>query len=541
MEVEHNTGIDRLKQQAEDHKNRGNDYFKRSQYSNAAEEYEKAIELCPNEPNYYGNRAACFLQMKKYKKCLKDCEKALSLDPNNAKFLRRKALSLQHLGLLTEAKPIFGQIVSLDNSEQSIKEHKQINELIYNLQQTQQKLDAKQYKEALYYMEKVAKEIPDAVDIQILNCECLARTGNANQAQEQLRLIQEKFGTRAESSYLKGLIELYGGNPDKAKSILQEGVRQDYNNKKCLLAFQMAKDSDNYKSKGNDCLNSNKFNEAIDYYTKALEVDSNNFKFNSIIYANRGLAYQKLKDHRKAVDDFDKSIELNDRYFKAYLRRGDSRQELGDLDGAQGDYQKVMELDQGSIQQMRQKINDITRKQKQLSKKDYYKILEVDKNASDTDIKKAYRKLALQWHPDKNKESEEQKKLADKKFREIAEAYSVLSDKQKRQQYDMGVDPNDPMGGAGGFETNIDPSQIFKMFFGSEGGADFGFGNMAGGEFPGGFKTVFTTNLGGMGQNMRGGQGFPFQFGDFSQQGGAGFSGFSFPGMQFTQQQQRRK
>ncbi|CAD8047804.1 unnamed protein product [Paramecium primaurelia] len=545
MEVERNTGNDKLKQQAEEHKNKGNDYFKRGLYSNAAEEYEKAIELFANEPNYYGNRAACFLQMKKYNKCLKDCEKALSLDINNIKFLRRKALSLQYLGLFNEAKPIFEQIVNLDNSEQSLKEHKQIKELINYLQQAKQKLDSNQYKEALQFIEKVAKEVPDAVDIQILNCECLARTSNINQAQEQLRLIQDKHGPRAETYYLKGLIELYGGSPDKAKSILQEGVRQDQNNKKCLVAYQMAKDQDSYKSKGNDCLNSNKFNDAIDYYTKALEVDSNNFKFNSIIYANRGLAYQKLKDHRKAVNDFDKSIELNEKYFKPYLRRGDSRQELGDLDGAQSDYQKVMELDQGSIQQMRQKINDITRKQKQLSKKDYYKILEVDKNATDADIKKAYRKLALQWHPDKNKENEEQKKLADKKFREIAEAYSVLSDKQKRQQFDMGVDPNDPMGGAGGFETNIDPTQIFKMFFGGEGGSDFGFGNMGGGEFPGGFPggfhTMFTSNLGGMGQNMRGGSGFPFQFGDFSQQGGAGFPGFSFPGMQFTQQQQRRK
>lgn len=60
----------------------------------------------------------------------------------------------------------------------------------------------------------------------------------------------------------------------------------------------------------------------------------------------------------------------------------------------------------------------------------------------------------------------------------------------------MGVDPNDPMGGAGGFGQNIDPTEIFKMFFGGEGGSPFdGFG---GGGFPGGAR-IFTTNLGGMG------------------------------------------
>lgn len=63
--------------------------------------------------------------------------------------------------------------------------------------------------------------------------------------------------------------------------------------------------------------------------------------------------------------------------------------------------------------------------------KDYYKILEVARGASDEDIKKAYRKLALKYHPDKNREPD-----AEEKFKEVAEAYEVLSDKKKRDTYD---------------------------------------------------------------------------------------------------------
>ena len=64
----------------------------------------------------------------------------------------------------------------------------------------------------------------------------------------------------------------------------------------------------------------------------------------------------------------------------------------------------------------------------------YYKILDVSKDATAIDIKKAYRKLALKWHPDKNPD---QKEEAEKKFKEISEAYEVLSDEKKRKLYDQ--------------------------------------------------------------------------------------------------------
>jgi molecular chaperone DnaJ len=123
------------------------------------------------------------------------------------------------------------------------------------------------------------------------------------------------------------------------------------------------------------------------------------------------------------------------------------------------------------------------------TKRDYYEILGVAKSATDAEIKSAYRKMALKWHPDKNPDSKQE---AEQKFKEINEAYQVLSNKEKRQTYDQfghaAFDPASGMGAnpfSGGFRQGPftytystgganpfqdvdfgDPFEIFESFFG---------------------------------------------------------------------------
>ena len=115
-----------------------------------------------------------------------------------------------------------------------------------------------------------------------------------------------------------------------------------------------------------------------------------------------------------------------------------------------------------------------------MAKRDYYEVLGVSKNASEDEIKKAYRKLAIKYHPDRNPDDPE----AEAKFKEAAEAYDVLHDPQKRQQYDQfGFDApgggfgGGPFGGAGGFSMD----DIFSMFGDVFGGRGGGFGGFGGG------------------------------------------------------------
>ncbi|CAL5321415.1 unnamed protein product [Camellia sinensis] len=127
---------------------------------------------------------------------------------------------------------------------------------------------------------------------------------------------------------------------------------------------------------------------------------------------------------------------------------------------------------------------------------DYYNILEVNKNATEEDLKKSYRKLAMKWHPDKNPNH---KKQAEAKFKQISEAYDVLSDPQKRAIYDQygenGLKDMPPPGSSGssGFPNGFNPrnaEDIFAEFFGS---SPFGFGSAGVGR-----STRFQSDGGGM-------------------------------------------
>jgi curved DNA-binding protein len=128
-----------------------------------------------------------------------------------------------------------------------------------------------------------------------------------------------------------------------------------------------------------------------------------------------------------------------------------------------------------------------------MSDMDYYKLLGVDKNASESEIKKAYRKMAMKYHPDRTKGD----KSAEEMFKKISEAYAVLSDKEKRQQYDRF--------GASGFRQRYSQEDIFRSFDFGDIFKEFGFGDSS-------FANIF----------MGGGRGrrFTYSF------GGDPFSGY---------------
>ena len=126
------------------------------------------------------------------------------------------------------------------------------------------------------------------------------------------------------------------------------------------------------------------------------------------------------------------AIKLNREYAKAYLKRGDILLSMEKFQEAIAEYSKVKEF-APQTQGLKEKLRNAQLELKKSKRKNYYKILAIEKTADETEIKKAYRKKAIEWHPDKhNTKSQEEVKQAEAMFKDIGEAYAILSDPQKK-------------------------------------------------------------------------------------------------------------
>lgn len=227
------------------------------------------------------------------------------------------------------------------------------------------------------------------------------------------------------------------------------------------------------KEQGNEYFKTGKYREALVIYTEALALDPLNRDINSKLFYNRALVNTKLGNLHDAIKDCTDALKLNEKYVKALLKRAKCHYDMENFDEAVKDYESALKLDK--TMETKNALKDAKLQLKKSKRKDYYKILGIAKNATDDEIKKAYRKRALMHHPDRHSNgTDEEKKDQEKKFKEVGEAYTVLSDPVKKSRYDNGQDLEEMD------MPEFDPNQMFRQFFSfsSEGGnSSYGGGN----------------------------------------------------------------
>lgn len=170
-------------------------------------------------------------------------------------------------------------------------------------------------------------------------------------------------------------------------------------------------------------------------------------------------ALHKVGRDQEAMAALDRAISVDKEYAKAIIKRADILLEQKKFDESIAEYSKVKEF-APQTPGLREKLQKAKLELKKSKRKDYYKLLGVEEKADDAAIKKAYKKSALLWHPDRHSnKTEEEQKEAELKFKEVGEAYEVLSDPKKRDMYDQGMDLEEMQNGGHG--AGMNPNDIF--------------------------------------------------------------------------------
>lgn len=492
-------------------KARGDAAYKAKDYKAAVDAYTAAIELSES-PLLYNNRAAANMMLLQYALASKDCDTAISLAGDDtatkAKALFRKTTALKGLGRIDEAIDTINAGLVFDPTSATAKKDREslINAKakMEELRSMLPKAPAPGDTPSRDYESKCRKALPIA-DAIIREIGSNIRDVNLVKAEVLLGLRRTEEALNLTNAMMKvasnGDVELLSirarclynmGDMENCIKHLQSAMRSDPDNVSVRAFYRRMREMEEKREGGNNAFKRAAYQEAIDLWTACIDMDPLNQKLVGKIYCNRATALSKLKRHEAAIKDCDKAISCDSEYIKAFQRRGDSRFALGgkeNIEKAIEDYEKVMELNEqagNSNSEMKQKLRQAQVALKRAGRKDLYAILGVSQDADEAEIRKKYKHAALKYHPDKqSSKSEEEKKAAEANFKAISEAYEILSDKEKRERYDQGVeiaDLDDPHAGCGGGghggHGGIDPNILFQMFMqqqaGGRGGGGFG-------------------------------------------------------------------
>ncbi|KAK4396337.1 DnaJ protein P58IPK [Sesamum angolense] len=387
-----------------------------------------------------GDTAALFervsqsIKGKKYNEALADLAAAIDADPALSEAYWRRATILRQLCRYEESEKSYKKFLEMKPGNSAAeKELSQLYQAQNALSSANNLFESGDFTKALENIDKVAK---------LLKVRLLLASKDYSKAISETGYILKEDEGDLEALLLRGRAYYYLADHDVATRHYQKGLRLDPEHGELKKAYFGLKNLLKKTKNAEDNASKGKLRLAVEEYKAALALDPNHTAHKSTFILDcRGEAKLLVEDWEGAVADLKSAAEK-------------SPQDMS----------------------IRETLMKAERSLTLSQRKDWYKILGVSKTASISEIKKAYKKLALQWHPDKNVDNREE---AEAKFREIAAAYEILGDEEKRTRYDNGEDIDDNGVGMGGGGFNpFGGGQQFTFHF--EGG-------FPGGGFPGGF------------------------------------------------------
>lgn len=388
-----------------------------------------AVILVPDSATFLSNRAAAYMSNGQYAAALDDCSRAADLDPQNPKILLRLARIFTGMGRPEEAMITFGRI----EPAPSAKDTAVAKEMLHHINSAKESLErGTAMSMVLHALDQAERSLGPNVSKprkwQLMRGEAYLKMGRENSLGEAQNIVMSLLRQNSqdpEALVLRGRVLYYQGENDKAMQSFRAAVSCDPDFKDAIKWLRIVQKLDRMKEEGNVEFKAGRLENAITKYTEALEVDPSNRGINAKLLQNRAQCRIKLKQYDEAIKDADRAFALDNSYFKARKTKANALGLSGKWEDAVKEW-KALQQDDPEDRTIPKEVRKAELEFKKSQRKDYYKIMGLEKDAGPDDIKKAYRKMAVKLHPDKNPGDEE----AEAKFKDMQEAYETLSDPQ---------------------------------------------------------------------------------------------------------------
>ncbi|XP_068628617.1 dnaJ homolog subfamily C member 3 [Battus philenor] len=419
----------------------GRDFLARGQLSDALTHYHAAVEGDPKNYLTYFKRGTVYYALGKAKFALQDFTKVLDLKPDFTSARLHRANVYLKLAKYYDAKEDYLQVTYSDPyNEEALTQYHHMDEYAEELRLAEAYYRGSDYRAAVDLATRLLEISPWAAQLRQLRAECYIALNDLFSAVSDIRSVNRLQQDSTDGYFrLASLLYQLGHVSDSLKEI-RECLKLDPEHKKCFPFYKKVKKVDKLLLDCEQYSESREFTRCIDSANKVLKVED---EVTLVVFeAKRWLCscYSKEEMYTDAVAACGGALSLQ-KDARVLCDRGDALLGLEMYDDAIHSFKEALELDEG-MQRAKDGLSRAQKLQKQSEQRDYYKILGVKRTASKQEIIKAYRKAAQKWHPD-NYQGDE-KKIAEKKFIDVAAAKEVLTDAEKRAQFDAGTDPLDP-------------------------------------------------------------------------------------------------
>lgn len=302
------------------------------------------------------------------------------------------------------------------------------------------------YNNAIIRLTQVLEISPWSPEIRELRANCHMETGNLLAAVSDIRSTNRLQSDNTQGYYKLSLLLYKLGHATESLTEIRECLKLDPEHKDCFPFYKKIKKVEKFLSEADAYSEQKDYVACAESAQKVLKYED---EIEMIVFNAKQLlcsCYTKDEQTALAIQFCREALEISQEA-SVYCDRAEAYIQSEMYDDAIRDYKDALQIDE-TLTRAKEGLQRAQKLQHQAEKRDYYKILGVKRTATKKEIVKAYRKAAQKWHPDNFKGDE--KKMAEKKFIDIAAAKEVLTDEEKRQQFDMGEDPLDPETNRGG-------------------------------------------------------------------------------------------